>query len=118
MVKYMPSTHYNKGEIVFREGDISDCVYLICSGQVGIYTKNNEGKDIQITKLDENSIFGEMGVIDDSPRSATVKAESDLWCYVFNRQAFDKKLHDLDPFMAGIFRVLVNTVREMNNKYK
>lgn len=115
--KYMPTKHYNAGDVIFREGDLADGVYLICDGTVKI-VKNEDGKETVFTTMGEDAIFGEMAVIDGGTRSASAIAETDVWCYVFNTVGFEKKLAELDPFMRGMFRVLVGTIREMNKRLK
>ena len=63
-----------KGEIVFAEGDESDCMYEVVNGQVGIYKNYGTKEEELLTTMDPESIFGEMGMVEGVPRSATVVA--------------------------------------------
>lgn len=66
------NTHaYKKGTVIFRQGDPSDCMYDIQWGSVGIYTDYDGPNRKLIATLMPNQVFGEMGLLDDAPRSAT-----------------------------------------------
>lgn len=107
----MPTDHYKIGETIFEEGYPADGVYLICSGKVQI-NKSRAGKDIILATLGEGKIFGEMAFIDSRPRSATVIAVEDTWCYKHNKDVFLEKIKNLDPIVARVFQDLVGVVRE------
>jgi CRP/FNR family transcriptional regulator, cyclic AMP receptor protein len=62
-----------KGEIIFHEGNPSDCAYIIGSVSIEIL-ENSPGGQKVLGVLEDNEIFGEMGLIDGQPRSATVTA--------------------------------------------
>ena len=61
------------GTVIFQEGDKADGLFIIKSGQVGIRLGNRS-----LAELNANSIFGEMALIDDAPRSATAVAVTDV----------------------------------------
>jgi CRP-like cAMP-binding protein/thioredoxin reductase/Fe-S-cluster-containing hydrogenase component 2 len=63
-----------KGQVIFKEGDAADNLYFVRKGSVKISRKDKQGEDVVQTYLPAGSIFGEMAVIDGSPRSATVTA--------------------------------------------
>ncbi len=107
----MPTDHYKAGQIIFEEGYPADGVYLICSGKVKI-VKNRNDKEIEHAVLGEDTIFGEMAFIDERPRSATVIAIADTWCYKHNKDVFHAKIKPLDPALAKIFQDLVGVIRE------
>jgi len=64
---------YSKGEIIFKEGDVGDRMYVVQSGRVKI-TKKTASGDIPIATLESGEIFGEMALFDRLPRSATAAA--------------------------------------------
>ncbi len=71
----MTATQYmKKGQIVFHEGSRSDFAFIIENGQVEISRKRRDGNIEVIDILGRNDIFGEIGMIDGGPRSATVTA--------------------------------------------
>lgn len=65
---------YNKGEVLFHEGDNGDCFYEILEGKVGVYTDYGEPTEQKLTEIEKGHIVGEMALIDAFPRSATVVA--------------------------------------------
>jgi CRP/FNR family cyclic AMP-dependent transcriptional regulator len=65
--------HYTAGETVFRKGDASDGLYLLLSGTVRIVTHSDDGETL-LASVGPGECFGEMGVIDGEPRSATAVA--------------------------------------------
>ena len=66
--------NFAKGEIIVHEGDISTCAFLIDGGGVEVLKTLPNGKYRRVAVLKATEIFGEMGLIDDLPRSATVRA--------------------------------------------
>ena len=68
---------YQKGEVIFRQGDESRTMFEIRSGQIGIYANYGTGKEKQLAVLESGETFGEMGMIENLPRSATAVALSD-----------------------------------------
>ncbi len=71
----MTATQYmKKGQIILKEGNRSDFAFIIVDGQVEVSRKRRDGNVEVIDILGQNDIFGEMGMIDGRPRSATVTA--------------------------------------------
>lgn len=68
---------YRKGTIIFKEGEVGKCMYIVYGGTVGIYTNYGDPKQVKLTELYPVAFFGEMGMISDDARSATAVAESD-----------------------------------------
>ena len=62
---------YQKGELVFSQGDESHSMFEIQSGQIGIYANYKTPKEKQLAVFGEGETFGEMGMIENAPRSAT-----------------------------------------------
>src|SRR5437762_1821392 len=65
----MERRSFNEGETIFREGDASDCAFQIVVGSVNVHLPNG-----RVRHLGPGEIFGEMGLVDSRPRSATVTA--------------------------------------------
>ena len=68
---------FKKGEVIFRQGDPGDCMYDIFSGTVGVYAAYGTPNEKLLTELKVGEFFGEMGLLDQAPRSATVVAIED-----------------------------------------
>ncbi len=67
---------FNPGAVIFRQGYPSDFAYVILDGEVEIFKENPDGSKEQVALLAKGQMFGEYGVIDDAPRSASARAIS------------------------------------------
>ncbi len=61
-----------KGTVVFKQGDAGECMYYVRWGKVGVFVDYGTPKQRQLAELNAGDCFGEMGLIDGEPRSATV----------------------------------------------
>ena len=68
---------FQQGEVIFRQGDAAGCMYDIYWGKVGIYADYGTPQERLLTELHDENFFGELGMIDGEPRSATAVALSD-----------------------------------------
>ena len=108
----MNTKYFKKGEEIIKEGMLSDCAYIIDSGKVEVSKILQNGEKQIISLLKENDIFGEMGLIDGKPRSATVKALSKSKVTVLTQECFNS-LEDLNPqALMPLLKVLTARVRE------
>lgn len=101
---------FRPGETIFSEDDPPGPVYLVHSGEVELFRRRGD-THIRLCRLEKNSVFGEMSLIDGKPRSAGAVALTEVKCYEMDAAAFEERLENLDPFMRGIFRVLVECLR-------
>ncbi|MDP3153864.1 MAG: cyclic nucleotide-binding domain-containing protein [Archangium sp.] len=71
-----PLQRFEEGQLVFEQGDKADAFYVICGGQVRVFrTDGNERKEL--ATLEEGSFFGEMALLSEAPRSASVEAAAE-----------------------------------------
>ncbi|MGH6932958.1 MAG: cyclic nucleotide-binding domain-containing protein [Dongiaceae bacterium] len=106
----MRLVHFAAEETVFAEGDASDAAYLIRSGRVEVLKDTPAGM-IRLAILGEGDIVGEMGVIDDRPRSAGVRALEPVTAIAVNHQEFiDTLLHQPRDALA-LLRALFERLR-------
>jgi len=100
---------FKPGEVVIEEGAKGTSAFVILSGTVEVIKKSGD-KEISMATLGAGQIFGEMGLIEDRPRSATIKARSELKARVINRERFNDLLRTrpsvLIPIMKGLFERL------------
>jgi len=68
---------YKKGDVIFKEGSVARNMFLIISGQVRVSRKHAQHDSVVILFLKQGDVFGEMGIVDGGPRSASVIAEKD-----------------------------------------
>ncbi len=103
---------FKKNEIIFEEGSCSDSVYIIEEGEVEISHLKNDGSTHLLGILKCNDIFGEMGLIDDMPRSATAKALTDCKISIIHKNKFDSLIKDQPELLKPILMILSQRLRE------
>ena len=81
-------SHYQKGSYVFKEGDIADYFYVIEEGQVEIVKENPDKTDTILAVLKEGDSFGEMGLMQKAPRSASVRCITPVGLLKISRDDF------------------------------
>ena len=108
------------GEIVFREGETGDYVCFVVDGQLEVIKKTENGKEVPLCKLRRNSSIGEMAVIDEFLRSATVRALTKSTLVTLTRKAFNRILgeHPLIgiQILKGISRLLSLNLRKTSSR--
>jgi CRP-like cAMP-binding protein len=98
-----------KGDVIFREGDAADCLYVIRDGTIDITLGNRVLKPLQ-----RGDIFGEMSLIDGEPRSANAVAHSQATVIPINEEQFLFLVGKLPYFALNVMRVLAMRLRDMN----
>ena len=101
-----------KNQIIFEAGEKADAVYLVVSGEIGIYLPTNR-TDSPNFILGENEIFGEMGVVDQSLRAGRASVITDVNLIKISQAEFNNKLADSDPFITGLVRILTTRIRDL-----
>lgn len=100
---------FKPGEVIVREKTLGNSAYIIDSGRVEV-SKNIGNQRIVFTILDKGSIFGEMCLVDNSPRSATVAALTETAVTVLSKTNFQQFLKQ-NPAAATIFQVITERLR-------
>jgi EAL domain-containing protein (putative c-di-GMP-specific phosphodiesterase class I) len=103
--------HFKAGEIIFREGDIADCGYLIEAGSVEISVEKDKHKVI-LANLEEGELFGEVALIDGKDRTATAMAIEDSIVFRVIPEQFQQRLDDADPLVNMLVKILLSRVRD------
>ncbi|HXH71561.1 MAG TPA: cyclic nucleotide-binding domain-containing protein [Mariprofundaceae bacterium] len=82
---------FSDSEVIVREGDRGDCFYLIRSGRVGVYTQKMQqgGEMIELGHMEEGDFFGEVALLTDKPRTATVIAQGRVELMELSRDSFN-----------------------------
>lgn len=102
---------YGEGELIVREGDDGDCMYVIQSGRVEILLERPEGTT-RLAILETGDVFGEMALFTQEPRSATVRAFDQARVLTVDKRGFLKRMHQ-DPSLA--FYILKKMSQRIKN---
>ncbi len=114
-------THKAHSNIVI-EGELSSGLYLIMEGVLGVFKTNTVTGDVyDVAQLRRGSFFGEMSLIDEAPRSATVKALTDCVLFYISKEAFSSFLDSSSQlkvsFYENCIRDLSARLRELDESY-
>lgn len=109
---------YAAGETIVRQGDSSLTMYIVLSGLVRLehHQEDGSGAPIVVAETTRAGFFGEMGLIDDVPRSATAIAVENTQCALLSRWDFKGEFQD-DPEVAlALLPVLAKRIRELEER--
>jgi len=108
----MKKEQFRQFQTIFKAGDKAGKVYLLVSGSVGIFLPDNDSKDPNFF-IQENEIFGEMGVIDDELRMADARAMEESELLSVDKAEFATMLKDSNVFIRAIMGVLSTRLRQL-----
>lgn len=104
--------HFRQGDILIREGDRGDCAYVLEKGNVEIVVER-DGQTIQLGTRGPGSLLGELAMIDDQPRTATVRALEDCEALEITQGDFARRVGTADPVVKMVMRVITTRYRDM-----
>jgi CRP/FNR family cyclic AMP-dependent transcriptional regulator len=106
---------YPDGEVVIREGDAGDCMFVVQSGQVEVVQGNGAG-EMRLAVLEEGDFFGEMAVFEKETRSATVRALGEARVLKVDRRTLLRRIKE-DPLLAvNLLQTMSGRVRTLNGE--
>jgi CRP-like cAMP-binding protein len=107
------TVRFQKGEVIFYKGTSGDQMYVVLGGKVGVY----DDKQL-IAHLTVGDMFGEMALIDSSPRSATVTAVEESLIFVLSETTFQRLLTKrvAIQILLNILRTLSHRLRDANTR--
>lgn len=107
----MKTQYFKKGAEIIKEGELSDCAYIIESGSVKVSKTLSTGEEQTVGTLQKNDIFGEMGLIDCLPRSANVVALEDCAVSVMTQDVFQSLSKHNPKALMPVLKVLARRLR-------
>ena len=113
----MKTLKYEKGQVIFRQGEFSDTMYDIVSGKVGVYADYGTESEKLIAVLGCEDFLGEMGMIELNPRSATAVALEDAELSEIGEKEFGEYFSGKPQKLLPLLRVLSRRIRETDEKY-
>jgi hypothetical protein len=107
---------------IIIEGEFSGGLFIITEGIVGVFKTNSlNGQNYDVGHLRAGAVFGEMSLIDENPRSATVRALTQVAVYSIPREEFKSFISSSGElehkFLSNCVKVLASIVRDLNDKY-
>lgn len=107
---------YDDGEIVARQGEAGDCMYIVQDGTVEIVLQDADGSEVLLRTAGRNELLGEMAIFEHRPRSATIRARGRARILTLDKRNFLRRINE-DPSLA--FRMIETMsvrVRELSQE--
>jgi len=101
------------GQRFFSQGDPSDAAYVILDGRANVLL-NTPGGEIQVAELGSNALVGEMGILSDTPRSATIMAAEPTTALRIDKRVFLELLAQFPQMSLAIMRELAMRLERTN----
>jgi len=109
---------YPKGAVLINEGDNSTGFFIILSGKVKVYVSNQEGREVVLNIQRDGEYFGELALIDEAPRSASViTLEASQFVFV-SKAGFQKCLSEHPEIAVKLIRSLSKRIRALTESVK
>ena len=101
---------------IFHEGDPADSIFLVVGGRVKVVTTSSDGKEFILSVLGAGQVFGEMGLLEAAPRSASVVSITEVELLVIKRDDFDHLLTLSPGISRKLMAILSRRLRRANSK--
>ena len=106
---------YTDGEIIVRQGDMGDCMYVVQSGRVEV-VREEDSNEVKLAELTAGAFFGEMALFEKEVRSATVRAVGDVRVLTVDKRTLLRRIKE-DPFLAvNILQTMSGRIRDLNSE--
>ena len=106
---------YEDGEVIIKQGEVGDCMYVVQQGEVEVVLEN-PGAEISLSVLKRGDVFGEMALFTKETRSATVRARGKARVLTVDKRGFLKRVHE-DPSLAfRILQKMSERIRSLNQE--
>lgn len=102
------------GVAIVRQGDTSMSLYVVLEGAVRVDHQVDGSGSVEVTQLGAGGAFGEMGLIEDMPRAATVTAVEPTTCALLAKWDFQNELRDDPEIALALLPVLTARIRELD----
>ena len=107
----MQEEEYEKGTIIFSEGEIGDCMYIIYTGAVKIHKADNI-----LVVLNEKEVFGELALLDPEVRSASATTNTDCILFRIDQEPLYDLIDNRTEVARGFIKILCQRLRAQNEK--
>lgn len=108
---------YLKGGVIFKEGAFELSMFSVVSGKVGIYSDYKTRDEKLLAELGKGSIFGEMGLIEAKPRSATAVALEETECEIIGVDNIEEYFSDKPEKAVEVLKGMSKRIRELSGEY-
>lgn len=108
---------FESGQVLFRQGDAGDAAYIIIEGDAEVLVSGASGP-IQVAVLGRNEIVGEIAILCDVPRTATIRALQRVVCLRISKDLFLRLINEFPQIAVAVVRELASRVEAGNQKLR
>jgi len=108
---------YKAGQTLFKQGEMGDAAYIVLDGTADILIDTAEGP-LRVARLSENEIIGEIAILCDIPRTASVEAVTELTALKITKELFFRMIMDFPEMGVEIMRVLAHRLEQTTNQLR
>lgn len=116
--RLMAHKSYSKDSILFQENEIGETLFLIVQGKVKISHVGPDGKEVILSLLGHGECFGEMALLDEEPRSATVTTVEPTEVLTLRRRDFRSLLENNNEILGNLLATLSQRLRQANSQIR
>ncbi len=102
----LQTVKYGDGDTIFRQGDASDNLYIVVSGEVEVIRHSADRNEVPLGEFGAGAILGEIGLLMDTRRTADVRARSDVELLALDWASFRELLDESDPTTRDLMRIV------------
>lgn len=109
---------YPPGEIVIKEGETGETMYLIIKGEVSVIKGQEKGREIELDRIGAGAYFGEMALFEDVVRSASIRTEKETHLLVLHQLEFSEIVREYPQIALQICKEFSGRLRRLHEKMK
>ena len=122
ILQAMQKDKYASKSVIFWENDPSTKLFVVCSGSVVVSKKLREEVEAVLARFGQGDFFGEMGLLDDAPRSASAQTEEKSELLVMSRESLYRLLREnpvtASKLLLALLKIFTTRLRETNERLK
>ena len=104
--------NYKKNMVILQQGDDTNSMFILIEGEMRVYVEDEEGKQLTVRILESGNSFGEVALIGDFPRTASVVTQTDCVVAAFSREKYLSFLEQYPEISLALAKTLANMVRD------
>lgn len=118
LASHAKNNSFSKHTIIFSEGDETSSMYILLSGKIRVFSCDSQGKEVTLLVQTPVSYFGELALLSNEPRSASILALENTHCVTIAQSDFTQWLFKNPDVALSLIQDLASTVRRLTKKVK
>jgi len=109
-------SHREDGEVIVRQGDAGDCMFVVQEGRLEVVAQHEGREEVRVRVLEKGDMFGEMAIFEREVRSATVRALGEARVLTIDKKTFLRRMQE-DPSLAfNLVRIMSHRIRTLTEQ--